>query len=79
MDNGCGGASTSGIDLRSRAEGAANSPRRFGWRPHTTFMGVMGLALLALTSWAFVRELLPAHGPIPSIATHAQTRSGHHS
>jgi hypothetical protein len=37
-----------------------NFPRH----PHTAFMGLMGLALLGMTGWAFVHELIPgAQGP----------------
>jgi hypothetical protein len=39
-------------------------------RPHTAFMGLMGLALLALSSWAFVREVTFVPGAQPSIARH---------
>jgi hypothetical protein len=38
--------------------------RNFPRHPHTALMGLMGLALLAVTGWAFVHELIPgAQGP----------------
>lgn len=42
----------------------------FPRRPQTTVMGAMGLALLAVMSWAFIHELPSRGAPGPHYARH---------
>jgi hypothetical protein len=56
--------------FRGMHEAGGGLPRR----PHTTVMGVMGLALLAMTGWAFLHEIGP-RSQLPSFARHAQVSS----
>jgi hypothetical protein len=49
----------------------------FSRRPQTTFMGAMGLALLAVMSWAFVHEM-PSRGTAgPHYARHTSVVRAH--
>jgi hypothetical protein len=56
--------------------GAARVNGNFPRRPQTTFMGLMALALLGMTGWAFVHELLPG-AQAPSLARHAPAAFAH--
>jgi hypothetical protein len=58
--------------MSSETKNQTNDTRRpvLPRRPHTIFMGLMGVALLAFSSWAFLREVTIAPAAQPGMARH---------
>jgi hypothetical protein len=58
----------------SNSAGRPGLPRR---HPHTAFMGLMGLALLGMTGWAFLHQATMTPTAQPGIAHHAPSPRVH--